>query len=802
MEKKARILVLDDELGPREALRMVLKSRYEVMTASTGSAALDMVRQAPPDLAFLDIQMREMNGLEVLKAIKSIDADIEVIMMTAFASLETAREAMSHGVSEYLIKPFSKSEIEQAVSKALSRREANTGQQQEVRTLLEQMRAVTDASTQGASYHDFIQNTTGLLEQSRPTLQATAVALYVTSEPDQLTCEIVCGRERHRGMTEETWCRGLGAIMASGHPVRLTPGTSEFLQREMVQHLGGMGYEGGVCFPIYAGQEALGILGFFYETAAGIPAHWLELGQTFPNLIALSIRGHQRYQASQQDAAQQAQRVAQLSIVREIARVIMDKLDLHNMLEAIGEQLQAGLGYTGFHVWLQEKGSDRCQYVYGIGDEPDWQPAYLGELHELQELGAGQVVAPLVLEGRVIGAISLARDPHQGRLAEFEVELIRMVLEYLGMAVHNSQLYGEIKETKGYLENLINSAGDAIITVDTEGVVTSWNAAAERIFGLMGDEVLEHSLSMLCPDDGQVAWLFDVMAECQIKHVETRLQQRDGTPVDCSLTLSPLFGAHDEVVGVSAIIKDITQDKKLREQLMQSEKLGALGEMAAGVAHNFKNIIGTILGYAEYLLEAPDDQEEVQEGLTIIEKAARDATKVVQRIQTYARSSCDDDFEPTDLRQLVADTVEVTRPIWKERAQQRGHAIDVNLELDDIPLIRSREAEIGEVLTNLIINAVDAMTDGKMAAGGALTLSTYDDGDYACIRVSDTGPGMPEEVKRRVFDPFFTTKGKKGTGLGLSVSHTQLKGHGGDIEVESTLGVGTSFVLKFPIEAV
>lgn len=127
MDKKTRILVLDDELGPREALRMVLKSRYEVITTSTGSEALEVVRREPPDIAFLDIQMREMNGLEVLKAIKSIDAHIEVIMMTAYASLETAREAMSHSVSEYLIKPFSKSEIEQAVNKALDRREANTG---------------------------------------------------------------------------------------------------------------------------------------------------------------------------------------------------------------------------------------------------------------------------------------------------------------------------------------------------------------------------------------------------------------------------------------------------------------------------------------------------------------------------------------------------------------------------------------------------------------------------------------------------------------------------------------------------
>ncbi|ETW99117.1 MAG: hypothetical protein ETSY1_16170, partial [Candidatus Entotheonella factor] len=363
MEKKARILVLDDELGPREALRMVLKSHYEVITASTGSEALDVVRREPPDLAFLDIQMREMNGLEVLKAIKSIDANIEVIMMTAYASLETAREAMSHGVSEYLIKPFSKSEIEQAVNKALDRREANTGQQKEVRTLLEQMRTLADTSAQGASYLDFIQNATGLIEQSIPALQATAAVLYVTSGQDKLLCEIISGRERHRGLAEEPWCKALITVMAGGRPVRLTPDASEFLLRDMVEHLESMGYKGGVLFPILAGQDALGILAFFYETASAIPSQWLEQGQTFRNLLALAIRAHQRYQSSQQEASQQAQRVAQLSILREIARVIMDKLDLQDVLLAIGEQLQAGLGYTGFHVWLQDKNSEGVDHT-------------------------------------------------------------------------------------------------------------------------------------------------------------------------------------------------------------------------------------------------------------------------------------------------------------------------------------------------------------------------------------------------------------------------------------------------------
>ena len=801
MEKKARILVLDDELGPRESLRMVLKSHYDVVTTCTGSEALEVVRHEPPDVAFLDIQMREMNGIEVLKAIKGIDARIEVIMMTAHASLETAREAMSNGVSEYLIKPFSKSEIEQVVRKALDRRAAHSGQQQEVRALLEQMRTLADASTHGASYQDFAHNTTRLLQQGIDALHASAAALYVAAGPTRLVCEMVCGRERHQGFTEASWRQTLSAALQNRRPVRLDSQTSAASGRDPIAHLRTLGYADGALFPIYAGQEPLGILAFFYDDAAAMPSSWLALGQPFPDLFALAIRAHQRYQESQQETAQQARRVAQLSIVREIARVMMDKLDLQDMLRAIGEQLQAGLGYTGFHVWLLDEPHEagRCRYVYGSGDAPAWRPDDLSELSDVQEQQVGLVVGPLVLADRPIGAISLSRGSDQGHLADFEVELVRMALEYLSMAVKNSQLYGEIKETKGYLENLINSAGDAIVTVDAAGAITSWNAAAERIFDMPCEEALHRQVAKLYPTDPErIQWLFEVMAERQVKYVETPLRKRDGSLIDCSLTLSPLLDAHDNVVGVSAIIKDVTQDKKLREQLMQSEKLSALGEMAAGVAHNFKNVLGTISGYAEHLLETPDDREEVEEGLKIIEKSARDAAQVVQRIQTYARSPASydaDDFDPTDLRQLVKETVDATRPIWKERAQQQGKAIDVHLDLNDIPLVRTRTAEIREVVTNLIINAVDAMQQD-----GALTLSTYADGGYACIRVTDTGPGMPEAVRRRVFDPFFTTKGKNGTGLGLSVSHTQVKAHGGEIEAQSELGAGASFVIKLPVK--
>jgi DNA-binding NtrC family response regulator len=152
------ILVVDDEHGPREALRMILKSKYQVMTAVNGPDALQHIAKMTPDVVLLDIRMRQMNGIQVLQAIKQIDATIEVIMITAYASLATAREAMAYEAVEYLTKPFSKQEVERAVEKAIARRAKRTGAPLEVWTLLEQMRTLAYASSTAVDQHDLLQS--------------------------------------------------------------------------------------------------------------------------------------------------------------------------------------------------------------------------------------------------------------------------------------------------------------------------------------------------------------------------------------------------------------------------------------------------------------------------------------------------------------------------------------------------------------------------------------------------------------------------------------------------------------------
>ncbi|MBI3329340.1 MAG: PAS domain S-box protein, partial [Nitrospinae bacterium] len=570
-----------------------------------------------------------------------------------------------------------------------------------------------------------------------------------------------------------------------------------------------LGYRWGAFFPMLAGDEAWGVLAFLYQAPREFRGEWTdigrtvaeltEIGRTVAELMTLALRMQQRYQTSQQEASEQAQRAAQLSILREISRVILGNLELADTLQAIGEQLQAGLGYAGFYVWLYgREGAPLCE-AYGRGPNQGWQPGDTErtpprELQVERSTAAQVVLAPIILEGTTVGIIKLVREFRQGPIAEGEIEVVRMLLDYIGIAVKNSQLYGAIKETKSYLENLIHGAGDAILTVDREDRVTAWNASAERIFGYAEREMLRQPIWTLFPREPYAQWREEVLRMGSVKHLETRLNRRDGMPIDVRLTLSPLRGPRDELVGVSAILQDVTAETHLRERVLQSEKLRALGEMAAGIAHNFNNVLATISGRAQLLAGDPAHGEAMQRSIASIEQAAEDGAAMVRRLQQFAKGSPEAGFQPTDLNQVVQEAVEATHFFWNEQAQREGRRVEVVLDLETLPPVDGRAAELREVLTNVILNAVEAMP-----GGGRVTLRTRPRGGMACLEVSDTGSGMTDEVKRRIFDPFFTTKGVKGTGLGLSVSYALIKGHNGEIEVQSELGRGTTFSITLPV---
>ncbi|MDI6801458.1 MAG: ATP-binding protein [Thermodesulfovibrionales bacterium] len=255
---------------------------------------------------------------------------------------------------------------------------------------------------------------------------------------------------------------------------------------------------------------------------------------------------------------------------------------------------------------------------------------------------------------------------------------------------------------------------------------------------------------------------------------------------------------------VQSLHRDITEKKKLQEQLYQSQKMESIGTLAGGIAHDFNNVLSGILGRTELLLFRNDLATAAKQHIRSIENAARKAGAIVQRLLSFARKG---NFEmlPVNLNDIINDAIELTASMAIKRK------VEIRKEIDDtVPVINGDANQLEQVMMNLIVNAMDAMPDG-----GTITISTnllslkekagyinplLSDGEYFVLKISDTGAGIPDGIRDRIFEPFFTTKEQgKGTGLGLAMVYGIIKEHKGLIDVNSEIGKGTTFEIYLPV---
>ena len=625
MSDRPRILVVDDEVGPRESLRMILKPSYEIATADSGETALKALPTFHPDLVFMDIKMPKMDGIELLQRIKAVDPTIEAVMITAYASLDTVKNALTHGAFEYLIKPFSRSDLEETVRRALARRQAELGKTNQLSNLVNEMRALSTKT---------------------------------------------------RTLEEE----------------------------------------------------------------------------------------------ARREQAEQSLRVTQLSILREISRGILGQLDLAELTAGIAVQLKESLGYDEAQVILSELLPDGMQ-------------------------SEGAIVCPIRDDASIVGYLVAANRSSSGPIDPRERELLEMLADSLAVAIRNSRLYGEVAETKRSLEQMVRSAGDAIISIDTRGTITGWNPAAERIFGWSVQEAVGRSLVGTFSAEYEQAARHALTGVRPASTFDLTAKRADGKMLNLAVTLSGVPGREGRVEGLLAIVRDMTSQRDLEMQMHQSEKLTALGQVAGGIAHDFNNLLQAILGYSQLMSKNLQNTDVVRRGLSVIETAAVGGAETVRRIQKFARLRPDEPFVSVELNQVVHDSVAITRPRWEERVAKGGVPLRLDLRLTPLPTVMGRPSELNEVITNLILNAIDAMPQG-----GTLGIYTRPEGDeHVVLTVADTGVGMSEHVRKRIFDPFFTTKGEVGTGLGLSVSYSIIQRHGGEMRAESQPGRGTTFTIVLPV---
>jgi signal transduction histidine kinase len=254
---------------------------------------------------------------------------------------------------------------------------------------------------------------------------------------------------------------------------------------------------------------------------------------------------------------------------------------------------------------------------------------------------------------------------------------------------------------------------------------------------------------------------------------------------------------------VRARTKDLEQAlaevQQMQGQMIQQERLSAFGTMAGGVAHDFNNALSIILGYSEILLagNARMAVSERAHAIRTIITAAKDSTRMVSRLREFYRPSDErDSRELVDFVQLAGEAVSLTQPKWRAAGEGRPWPIFVKVDAVPVPPVNGNAAELRELLTNLIFNAVDAMPEG-----GKITLSVRPEGEHVQVQVSDEGTGMTDEVRTRCLEPFFTTKGEQGTGLGLAMVYGIAQRHQATLSLESELGSGTTFSFLFPAQA-
>jgi PAS domain S-box-containing protein len=386
------------------------------------------------------------------------------------------------------------------------------------------------------------------------------------------------------------------------------------------------------------------------------------------------------------------------------------------------------------------------------------------------EIPIDDSAAPIQQDGQLLGVVLVFRDVTERRRAQRD---------------------------SAYLAAIVQSFDDAIVGTSPEGVVQTWNDGAQRLFGYSAGEMIGRSMRVVMPAGRQQeedTILQSILAGKPVVHLETVRLRKDGSSIEISLTVSPIRDKSGRLVGVSRVAHDITEQKRQAEQMRQTQKLESLGVLAGGIAHDFNNLLTGILGNASLAMEDTQLHSATREAIAAVIEASDRAAQLAQQMLAYSGKGR---FvvEDIDFSARVRDTLPLIRSAVPP-------AVELKLDLAaGLPPVEADPAQMQQLLMNLIINAAEAIPEGKHGVVEIATrLVDGVPGPQILFEVRDTGSGMSEETKARIFDPFFTTK-FTGRGLGLSAVMGIVRGHNGSIAVSSTLGQGTVFRVLLPVSA-
>lgn len=376
--------------------------------------------------------------------------------------------------------------------------------------------------------------------------------------------------------------------------------------------------------------------------------------------------------------------------------------------------------------------------------------------------------------GQVIGASKIARDIGERRQAD---------------------------EVRSRLAAIVQSASDAIIGTDLNGVINSWNEAATRLFGYNPEEIIGKSILTLIPPELH-SEEYEILARLRagepIKHYETERLKKNGERVQVSLTISPVRDANDRVIGSSKIARDISDRKRAEAALIQSEKLAAIGRMSAAIAHEVNNPLEAITNLGYLLSTHPSLDAEAQRYANMLLDEVSRASQISRQVLSFYKDTANP--VNVEIPEVLDSVLELCTPAIRKKA------IRIEREYRGPASAWGHAAEFRQVFANLLLNAIDALRvrgQIKIRVGPRLGRDGQSP-EVVRITIADNGTGIPPEAMRKIFEPFFTSKQGKGSGLGLWVSQGIIRKHGGSIRVRSSTNSdrsGTVFRILLPMRA-
>jgi len=543
--------------------------------------------------------------------------------------------------------------------------------------------------------------------------------------------------------------------------------------------------------------------------------------ETLADQLAIAIENARLYDETKQH-------VKELGSLNEIGQAITSTLDLQEILKLITYQTTSLMNVAAASVALRDDETNEVWFAAASGEGSEVMPGLRMPLGQglagwVAEKGEAVIVpdvnadsrffgaidkssgfvtksilcVPLQTKGHTIGAIEVMNKMN-GEFNREDLSLLQALATSAATAIENARLFQQAETLHAFNRDIIRTMTNGLIAVDKSGHITAFNPAATVMLGTEIHKILQQPMQEVLTGNEELIEIFrQTLTTGQTQaHREITVQHWDGNSLPIAVNVAPLTAGDDsrQLMGAVGVLEDLSEVKALEAERRRLDRLAALGEMSAVIAHEIRNPVAGIAAGVEYLTRKIRPGSPDFEGAGMIQSEIKRVNRILEDILFVARPlqlNISEEHIPT----IIEDVLQRCQPqiAASQLTTSASHAVNV-------PLLIVDRQRLEQVFTNLIINATQAMQ-----SGGKLTLHTEvlnaENGLCSAelvITISDTGPGIPVEVRRRVFEPFFTTK-TRGTGLGLAVARRIIEEHKGTIKIESEAGQGTRFIIRLPV---